>query len=404
MNDGMRQPAPGAAGAPDLRSPIATRAAAPARVRAHFFSNIAAIAYKEASALRHDRAFLAAVLAQPIMLLLLLGLALSFKPANVPWAVLDQSRTAQSRRLIEAIQSTGYFQAPVAVASYDAGRDLLRRGAAVAFIVVPSDFRRDLERGGPQVQALLDGTDPITAARVGAYISSVGAAFERDRAAEAGAAPEQRVAIRQRFFFNPTLRDRNFFLSGLAGVLLTNLCLSATCLSMVGERENGTFEYMLASPTTAIEIVLGKLVPFVVISYAVLAIGVVLPGLSFDLWPRGSWLALIVVTLPFVLASLSLGVFVSTLAATSAQAVFISVFFILPSFVLSGSMIPYQLMPPLVREVGFLMPLRWYQIALRRVIERGAGVTEIAGPALALLVMFGCILLLIRWRLNPRLG
>ena len=391
-------------GAREARSPTAALPTASTSLRAHFFSNVAAIAYKEASALRHDRAFLAAVLVQPIMLLLLLGLALSYKPANVPWAVLDQSRTAPSRRLIEAVQSTGYFRPPVAVTSYDEGRDLLRRGAAVAFLVVPFDFRRDLERGGPHVQVLLDGTDPITAARVGGYIDRIGASFETDRAREAADVPEQRLAIRQRFFFNPTLRDRNFFLSGLAGVLLTNLCLSATCLSMVGERENGTFEYMLASPTTAIEIVLGKLVPFVIISYVVLALGVVLPGLSFDLWPHGSWLALIVVTLPFVLASLSLGVFVSTLAATSAQAVFISVFFILPSFVLSGSMIPYQLMPRGVREVGFLLPLRWYQIALRRVIERGAGVTEIAVPSAALLVMFGCILLLIRWRLKPRLG
>jgi len=367
-------------------------------------TRILVIAYQEVLLLRHNPSVLSMVFMQPPMMLFLFGVCISNTPANVPWVVLDQSRTTQSRRLIEAVQSTGYFRPPAAVVSYDEGRDLLRRGAAVAFLVVPSDFRRDIERGGPRVQVLLDGTDPITAARIGAYIDSVGASFETDRGDEPAGAAEQRVAIRQRFFFNPTLRDRNFFLSGLAGVLLTNLCLSATCLSMVGERENGTFEYMLASPTTAIEIVLGKLVPFVIISYVVLALGVVLPGLSFNLWPRGSWLALIVVTLPFVLASLSLGVFVSTLAATSAQAVFISVFFILPSFVLSGSMIPYQLMPPGVRQVGFLMPLRWYQIALRRVIERGAGVTEIAGPGLALFVMFGVILLFIRWRMNPRLG
>jgi len=375
----------------------------PART-AHVISNILAIAYKEATALRHDQAFLATVIAQPIMLLLLYGFALSNKPANVPWVVLDQSRTAASRRFVAEVQSTGYFLPPRAVANYDEGRALLKRGEAVAFVIVPSDFRRAAARARPRVQVLLDGTDPISAARVGGYIGMVGAAFEADRAAAEVRPPVVPLGLRQRFFFNPRLRDREFFLAVLAGMLLTNLCLSATSLGIVGERESGTFEYMLASPTTPLEIVLGKLLPFVVISYAVLVLAVLMSGACFGVWPDGSWLALAVVTLPFVLASLSIGVFVSTLAATSAQAVFVSVFFILPSFVLSGSMIPYQLMPPGVREVGFLLPLRWYQIAQRRIIERGGGLAEIAIPCLALTVFFSVMLLLIRWRMKPRLA
>lgn len=371
---------------------------------AHVIANILAIAYKEATALRHDPAFLATVIAQPIMLLLLYGFALSNKPANVPWAVLDQSQTAASRRFVAEVQSTGYFLAPMSVGSYNEGRALLKRGRAVALVVVPSDFRREAERARPRVQVLLDGTDPISAARVGGYIGMVGASFEADRADAAVRAPVVPLGLRQHFFFNPRLRDREFFLAVLAGMLLTNLCLSATSLGIVGERESGTYEYMLSSPTTPLEIVLGKLTPFVVISYAVLILAVALSGLCFGVWPRGSWLALFIVTLPFVLASLSIGVFVSTLAANSGQAVFISVFFILPSFVLSGSMIPYQLMPPGVREVGFLLPLRWYQIAQRRIIERGAGLAEIAIPCLALTCFFGVMLLLIRWRMKPRLA
>jgi ABC-2 type transport system permease protein len=371
----------------------------------HFVSNVAAVAYKEASALRHDPAFIAAVLVQPIMMLVLFGLALSNKPANVPWAVLDQSRSVASRRFLEEVQTTGYFLPPTAVASYDDGRALLKRGKAVAFVVVPSDFRRAIERDRPQVQVLLDGTDPISAARVGAYIGQVGARFDTASTVGAARAPASPpLELRQRFFFNPRLRDREFFLAALAGMLLTNLCLSATALGIVGERESGTFEHMLASPTTPIEIVLGKLAPFVVISYAVTLLAIVLAGVCFGVWPSGSWTALFVVTLPFVLASLSIGVFVSTLASTSAQAVFISVFFIMPSFVLSGSMIPYQLMPPGARQIGAFLPLRWYQISLRRIIERGAGLAEVAVPILALFAMFGVLLLLIRWRMQPRLG
>ncbi len=375
------------------------------RTRRHFFSNVAAVAYKEATVLRHDRAFIAVVFAQPIMMLLLFGLALSNKPANVTWAVLDQSRTGASRRFIETVHSTGYFLPPTVVDSYDEGRRLLKRGRAVAFLVVPTDFRRELERDRPRVQLLLDGTDPITAARIGSYIAAVAAEYDGTATADTIRAPAtQPLDLRQRFLFNPRLRDREFFLAALAGMLLTNLCLSATSLGIVGERESGTFEHMLATPTTPLEIVLGKLVTFVVISYFVLFLAVLSTGLLFGIWPSGSWLALLAVTLPFVLASLSIGVFVSTVASTSGQAVFIAVFFILPSFVLSGSMIPYQLMPPGIREIGFLLPLRWYQIAQRRIIERGGGFAEVAVPMLALTAFFCFMLLLIRWRMKPRLG
>ena len=161
---------------------------------------------------------------------------------------------------------------------------------------------------------------------------------------------------------------------------------------------------MLALPTTPIEIVLGKLVPYVAISYGVLLFATIATGLVFGIWPQGSWLALLLVTLPFVLGSLTVGVFVSALAHTSAQAVFISVFFILPSFVLSGVMFPYQFMPHGVREIGAIFPLRWYQIASRRIIERGAGLADVAVPALVLTTMFAVILAAVAWRMKPRLG
>jgi ABC-2 type transport system permease protein len=370
-------------------------------MRSRFLANVLAVAYRETVALRHDQAFLGAVLVQPVMMLLLFGFALSNQPAHVPWVVLDQDRSAASRGFVEAVQQTGYFLAARPVTSYQAGIEQLRGGDAVAFVIIPADFRRDIERGRPQVQVLLDGTDPISAARVGGIISQVGAAYQVRGDAEP---VPPAVEVRQRFRFNPTLRDREFFLAALAGMLLTNVCLSATSLGIVGERESGTYEHMLSQPTTALEIVFGKLAPYVGISYVVLLLAVAAAGLAFGIWPRGSWAALLLVTLPFVLASLAIGVFVSTLASTSAQAVFISVFFILPSFVLSGSMFPYQLMPPGIREIGFVLPLRWYQISLRRIIERGAGLADVAVPILALWALFTGLMLLIRWRLKPRLG
>jgi ABC-2 type transport system permease protein len=340
---------------------------------------------------------------QPLMMLLLFGLVLSNKPANVPWAVLDRSQSPLSRRLVQEVYATGYFLSPRSVSSYGDARALLRTEEVLAVLVVPDDLVTAATRGRARVQLLLDGSDPLSAARVGGYIGQVAAATDTGRHVGAPAAPSG-VAVRQRFWFNPTLSDRNFFLGALAGLLLTNICLSATALGLVGERESGTFEQMLALPTTSIEIVLGKLVPYVVVCYGLMLIGTGASGLVFGVWPAGSMLSLIIVTLPFVLSSLAIGVFVSALAKTSAQAIFIAVFFILPSFVLSGSMFPYQLMPAGVREIGALFPLRWYQIALRRIIERGAGLSDVLVPMLALVGLYAVLLAAIRWRMKPRLG
>ena len=372
-----------------------------------FISNVLAMAYREGTVMRHDSAFMAVVTVQPVVMILLFGGALSNEPANVPWAVLDQSRTEVSRRLLSEIEATGYFLEPRAVASQAEGEALLVREKALAFVVIPQGFRRDALRGKPEVQLLLDGADPLNAARVGGIIRSVAARFDPEARGSLRAQPPVRAGaldVRGRFWFNATLRDRDFFLATLAGMLLTNLCLSVSSLGLVTERESGTYEQTLSLPTTPLEIVLGKLLPYVGVSYGVLTFAVLGAGLIFGVWPAGSWLAMGLLTLPFVLASLAIGVFVSSLAKSSAQAVFITVFFILPSFVLSGVMLPYQLMPDGVRQLGAILPLRWYQIGLRRVVSRGGGIEDVLVPMLALGAIFAVLLLLIRWRIKPRLG
>jgi ABC-2 type transport system permease protein len=374
-----------------------------------FWSNVLAVAYKEATVLRHDRAFLAVVFIQPIMMMTLFALALSNKPENVPWAVLDRSGTATSRRLVEEVEATGHFLRPQMVTSYAEGRNLLRTGGALAVLVIPDDLARARERGDARVQVLLDGADPLSSARVGGYIAGVGAAFG---AADvpAGQRPplpgprDAAIALRQRFWFNPTLNDRTFFLSALAAMLLTNLALSATALALVGERENGTYEQMLSLPTTPVEIVLGKLLPYVALCYLEVMIAMIPSGLIFGIWPQGSWVTLVIITLPFILASLSLGTFISSVARNSAQSVFLSVFVIMPSFVLSGVNMPYQLMPNPIRQIGGLLPLRWYQIALRRVFERGAGLADVWVPTAVLTAMFLIMLTAVSLRMKPRLG
>jgi ABC-2 type transport system permease protein len=369
-----------------------------------FVSDVLAVAYKESILLRRNPAVIGAVVAQPIIFLLLFGVVLSTKPANVPWAVLDQSRSELSRRVIAEIQASGYFLERRDVASYDEGIDALRKGRVLALLVLPIDLARQESRGGAEAQILLDGADPIAAARVGGYMRAIAASVETraDVLAPPGAGPP--IELRQHFWFNPTLADREFLLVSLAGMLLTNLCLSLASFGLVAEREEGTWEQTLALPVGVVELVLGKLVPYVVLCYIVFVLAILAPGLSFGVWPTGSIPALVVLTLPFVLATLAVGVFISTISQTVAQSVFISVFAIMPSFVLSGVMMPYELMPDIPRWIGAIAPLRWYQIGVRRIYSRGGGFDDVLVPMLAVTLMFLALLAFIRYRTRARLG
>lgn len=379
--------------------------------------NISAIAYKEASLLRHDRTVFVSVVVLPILMTVIMGSALSFQPRRVNWAVFDQSADTVSRRLVGDIAADPAFLAPTFVTSMAAGQALLEGGRANAFLVIPRDFRRKLEGGTARVQVQLDGTDPLTAARVGGYVSQIASqlAAERTltgagslravhRARGTSSLATSPIDLRQQFRFNATLDDRDFYLSALSGFVLTNLCLGFAALGLVAEKENGTYEQMLAQPTSALEVVIGKLVPNVIAAYLGLTVSILAAGAIFRFWPAGNILVLYLGALPFILATLGIGVFVSALAHDSAQAVFVSVFFLMPSFVLSGSLLPYELMPHGVREVGGLLPLRWYQIIARRVIDRGAGVDQILVPMGVLVLIFVAMLAAIRWRMKPRLG
>ena len=371
---------------------------------ASFCRNILAVAYKETMLLRRSPLLIGAVVGQPLIFLLLFGFVLSSKPANVPWAVLDQSHSPLSRRIVSEIQASGYFLARRSVDSYDEGTTALRKGEVVALLVLPADLSRAAGRDRPEVQILLDGADPIVAARVGGYMRAITAAVPTPAEEDAAEnAPRSAVVLKQRFWFNPTMADRHYLLISLAGMLLTNFCLSIASMGLIAEREEGTYEQTLALPVSVVELVLGKLLPAIALCYLLLALSILGPGLGFGIWPAGSIPALLVLTLPFVLATLSVGVFISTIARTVAQGVFISVFAIMPSFVLSGVMMPYELMPEGPRWVGAIAPLRWFQIGSRRIYAKGGGLDDVVIPMIAMTVTFAVLLALVRIRTKPRL-
>jgi ABC-2 type transport system permease protein len=249
-------------------------------------SNILAVAYREVVVLRHDKGFLTTVMAQPVILLLLYSYGISYTPANVPWAVLDRSDSVASRRLVADIRTTGYFKAPVAVTSYDEGRGMLRSGAVLALLVVPHDFSRDLRGAAPR--SAPGGRHRSDRRPRAQYVSQVASRFDAGRAPPARETDPARrtggpIDVRQRFWFNATLADRDFFLAILAGMLLSNICLSGVSLGIVGERESGTFEQTLSLPISPLQIVMGKLLPLVAVGYGLLGFTILGSGVLFGL-------------------------------------------------------------------------------------------------------------------------
>ena len=328
---------------------------------ARFRSNVLAVAYREAIIVRHDKAFIGVVVLQPIMMLFLLGYVLSNKPANVAWVVLDRSATPASRQVVHEVQATGCLP-PRSVASYDQGRAVLRRGGALAFLVIPRDFALDAARGRPRVQPC--STAAIrSAARVGGYVISRGhPAAVRPAPVRVAGNPGRTpgpIDVRQRFWFNATLSDREFFLSAIAGMLLTNLCFSVTALAGRRARERHLRADALAPDHDARDrareaaSLRGRVLPAPRLRH---------PGDRRDLRPlAGGQRRDACRRDPTVRARpLTIGVRISVFARASAQAIFLTVFFILPSFILSGMLFPYQFMPPGVRELGAVLPLRWY--------------------------------------------
>jgi ABC-2 type transport system permease protein len=254
-------------------------------------------------------------------------------------------------------------------------------------------------RGEPAyAQLLLNGADPLVASRAGSYITQVAARLlpygppAVSSQAFADAVGGARIELRKRFWYNPTLSDRFYFLSALPAILMTQICIALSSIAMVMEKEQGTMEQLLASPVNTIEIILGKTTPYVVLSYTLL-IGVVLAEIFvFGMPFRGNLLSLCVATLPFILVTSAIGLLFSAISTSLLQAVFIGFFFILFSVNLSDYFYPTQTMPDVIRLSSYLFPMKYEVAILRGIGVRGATLAEMWFPIGACLVYFAVML------------
>lgn len=280
------------------------------------FRNVLAMVRKEGRTMLHDHALLAAILAQPVLYLILFGLAITNDVNYAPWIVYDQSQSAISRRLIRDLSSMTALQPPALASSEDAVVDFLRRQDGMVGVVVPWNFDDKLQRGEPApIQVLINGAKPTSALRLTNYINQAASAFSlsqlpsRDRAERR--VTNAAISIEKRYWYNPGIQDRYGFLSAMPANMLTQILFMIAAISLVRERERGTFEQLLSTPLSLTEIMIGKMLPYVGVGYLGLCIMLTGSYLSFGISVQGSLLLLFAVALVFMLATLAFGIFCS---------------------------------------------------------------------------------------------
>ena len=342
---------------------------------------------KEFIQMRRDRFTLAMLLGIPAMQLILFGFAIRTDVRNLPMAVLDESRSPESRRMIEVLEQTGNFVVVAAVTDRDQMRQLIERGTAKVAIVIPPTFARDIARGsGATAQIVLDAADPLTSSAAIGAAAIVGTVLPQ-ALAKGPIATAPLVDVRIRPWYNPALRSSTFIVPGIVAVLLTMTFLLVMSVAVVREREGGTLEQLVVTPVTKSAILLGKVVPFVLIGYAQMTNILVLGALIFRAPMRGSILLLYLLTLPFILAVLGLGLLIATIARTQGSAQQLALFFVMPSILLSGFIFPRAAMPEAAQWIGTIVPATWYLDILRGVMLKGAGIEALWQPTLALVAI-----------------
>jgi ABC-2 type transport system permease protein len=341
------------------------------------------IARKELLQLRRDRLTLAMMAVMPVVLLLLFGYAINTDVRHIPTLVDDHDRTAESRDLVRRMEATGFYDLVGDVEGYDAIDRALRSGNARAAIVIPPRYAADLASGvATHVQLVVDGSDPQvvgSAQNTAASLVSVRSAQLRvTRLARLGtAAGAEPVDLVPDVLYNPDQRTAVYIVPGLIGVILTMTMVMLTAMAMARERERGTLEQLVVSPIHRVELVVGKILPYVAIGYVQMALILGFARVVFDVPVRGSMPLLFALAFLFIAANLAIGLFFSTLAQTQQQAMQMSFFFLLPNILLSGFMFPFEAMPRPAQYLSQALPLTHFLRIVRGIVLKGSAFADL---------------------------
>ncbi len=366
---------------------------------------------KEFIQIVRDPRTLAITFVMPVVQMLLLGYSATNDVRNVPLAVWDQSRSVESRTLLDAYRAADYFRVTYEVDGETAIRDLIDKGSIRAAIIIPPDYADALARGdAAQVAFVIDGSDPTIAGTALSAATLIGqsrsTALMIERLAARGQSGALRTAIdvRTQVLFNPDLVSAYYMVPALVGLILQYLTVVLTSGTIVRERERGTIEQLIVTPIRSWELVVGKLTPYIFIAFfdslEVLVVGKFL----FDVPINGNLFLLLTLTALFLATTLGLGLLISTMANTQQEATMSSIFVLLPSIFLSGFFYPLAAMPPVLQWVSYMIPLRYFLVVVRGITLKGIGLEslwfEVVALAVFAVVIMGGAALRFRKRLD----
>lgn len=360
-----------------------------------------AIFIKECQQILRDRPTFAMAVGVPILQLVLFGYAINTDPKGLPTALVSSDTGPMARNLVAALQNTGYFHITHTSASETEGDALVEAGTVQFLVVIPPDFSQRVVRGEqPTVLVSIDATDPAASgnaiAALGQLVpTALRHTLQGPLRARQPSAPAFDLRIHRRY--NPEGLSRYNIVPGLIGTILTMTMVMLTGLAMTRERERGTMENLLATPVRPVEVMLGKILPYVLLGYLQLGVILVAAWALFEIPMVGSFSLLMAMIGVFMLANLAVGFTFSTLARNQLQAMQATFFFFLPSMLLSGFMFPFRGMPQWAQWVGEVLPLTHFLRIVRGILLKGNGLAQLwpeLWPMLAFLAVAGTVALL----------
>jgi len=362
-------------------------AQAPRRIRGNFWSRTWAVLVKEFIQLRRDRVSFAMIIMVPLIQLMLFGYAINTNPRHLPTAVLLQENSDLGRSILAALKNTDYFRVTERPRSEAELDKMLASGKILFGIEIPRNFERSVRRGDkPAMLIVADATDPVAAsAAVGALGQVVQTALSHDRGLPDPGKPAFEIRTHQRY--NPAGLTQLNIVPGLVGTILTMTMLIFTALSVTREIERGTMENLLSMPITPVEIMLGKIIPYVIVGFVQAAMIIGTGVLLFGVPILGNLFTLAALSTLFIATNLSIGYTFSTIAQNQLQAMQMSIMFFLPNILLSGFMFPFAGMPTWAQWVGEALPLTHYLRVVRSVMLKGSSIADLHYDAAAMFVL-----------------
>jgi ABC-2 type transport system permease protein len=352
-----------------------------------------AVLMKEFVQMRRDRLTFAMMIGVPVMQLVLFGFAINMDPKGLPAAVVSADQSPFSRSLVRALENTGYFRIVAQPATVDEADRLLALGKVQFVLQVPEDFSRRVQRGDrATVLVQADATDPAATSNALSALQQVSlTGLDHDLtgalASRKAGPPAFEIRVHRRY--NPEGNTQYNIVPGLMGVVLTMTLVMMTSIAMTRERERGTMENLLATPVRPLEVMLGKIVPYILVGYVQVVVILVAAKFLFDVPMVGSLALLSTVLILFIATNLAIGFTFSTIAKSQMQAMQMTMFFFLPSMLLSGFMFPFRGMPGWAQSLGEVFPLTHFLRIVRGIMLKGSGAAEVAPHAwpLALILL-----------------